>query len=76
MYHNEMIQCIDMGHRIAVDRSGPAGLTFARVLHRQDHPFTAFERDPVPDACSPGGTLDLHEGMGRPKAARRPEIPR
>ncbi len=44
---------------------GPAGLTFARVLHRHDHPVTVIERDPAPDARPPGGTLDLHEKLGQ-----------
>ncbi|GAA3073535.1 monooxygenase [Streptosporangium carneum] len=44
---------------------GPAGLTFARVLHRHDHPVTVLERDPAPDARPPGGTLDLHEKLGQ-----------
>ncbi|GIH65489.1 monooxygenase [Microbispora siamensis] len=44
---------------------GPAGLTFARVLHRHDHPVTVLERDPAPDARPPGGTLDLHENLGQ-----------
>ncbi|OUC83423.1 NAD(P)-binding protein, partial [Streptosporangium minutum] len=35
-----------MRHRIAVVGSGPAGLTFARVLHRHGHPVTVLERDP------------------------------
>ncbi|MEI5098272.1 NAD(P)/FAD-dependent oxidoreductase [Streptomyces sp. PmtG] len=54
-----------MRHRIAVVGSGPAGLTFARVLHRHGHPVTVLERDPSPDARPPGGTLDLHEGLGQ-----------
>lgn len=54
-----------MRHRIAVVGGGPAGLTFARVLHRHDHPVTVLERDPGPDARPPGGTLDLHEGLGQ-----------
>ncbi|MEV4180462.1 NAD(P)/FAD-dependent oxidoreductase [Streptosporangium canum] len=54
-----------MRHRIAVVGSGPAGLTFARVLHRHGHPVTVLERDPAPDARPPGGTLDLHEKMGQ-----------
>lgn len=54
-----------MRHRIAVVGSGPAGLTFARVLHRHDYPVTVLERDPAPDARPPGGTLDLHEGLGQ-----------
>ncbi|GAA1298406.1 monooxygenase [Planotetraspora silvatica] len=54
-----------MSHRIAVVGGGPAGLTFARVLHRHGHPVTVLERDPAPDARPPGGTLDLHEGMGQ-----------
>lgn len=44
---------------------GPAGLTFARVLHRHDHPVTVLERDPAPDASPSGGTLDLHKGLGQ-----------
>ena len=54
-----------MRHRIAVIGSGPGGLTFARVLHRHDYPVTVLERDPAPDARPPGGTLDLHEGLGQ-----------
>lgn len=54
-----------MRHRIAVIGGGPAGLTFAGVLHRHDHPVTILERDPAPDARPPGGTLDLHEGLGQ-----------
>lgn len=54
-----------MRHRIAVVGGGPAGLTFARVLHRRGHPVTVFERDPARDARPPGGTLDLHEGLGQ-----------
>lgn len=54
-----------MRHRIAVVGSGPAGLAFARVLHRHDHPVAVLERDPAPDARPPGGTLDLHEGLGQ-----------
>ncbi|MGV9308204.1 FAD-dependent oxidoreductase [Nonomuraea sp. NPDC003727] len=54
-----------MRHRIAVIGAGPAGLTFARVLHRHDHPVTVLERDPTPDARPPGGTLDLHENLGQ-----------
>lgn len=44
---------------------GPAGLTFARVLHRHGHPVAVLERDAGPDARPPGGTLDLHEGLGQ-----------
>jgi 2-polyprenyl-6-methoxyphenol hydroxylase-like FAD-dependent oxidoreductase len=54
-----------MRHRIAVVGSGPAGLSFARVLHRHGHPAAVLERDPAPDARPPGGTLDLHEGLGQ-----------
>ena len=54
-----------MRRRIAVVGSGPAGLTFARVLHRHGHPVAVLERDPAPDARPPGGTLDLHEGLGQ-----------
>ncbi|WP_437083762.1 FAD-dependent oxidoreductase [Streptomyces sp. enrichment culture] len=54
-----------MRQRIAVVGGGPAGLTFARVLHRHGHPVTVLERDPAPDARPPGGTLDLREGQGQ-----------
>ncbi|MFG2589490.1 FAD-dependent oxidoreductase [Streptomyces sp. NPDC048438] len=54
-----------MRSRIAVIGSGPAGLTFARVLHRHGHPVTVLERDPARDARPAGGTLDLHEGLGQ-----------
>ncbi|MET8982402.1 NAD(P)/FAD-dependent oxidoreductase [Streptomyces sp. NPDC004539] len=54
-----------MRQRIAVVGAGPAGLTFARVLHRHGHPVTVLERDLAPDARPPGGTLDLHEGLGQ-----------
>ncbi|MCP2351635.1 FAD-dependent oxidoreductase [Nonomuraea roseoviolacea] len=54
-----------MRHRIAVVGAGPAGLAFARVLHRHGHPVTVLERDPARDARPPGGTLDLHEGLGQ-----------
>ncbi|WP_331748003.1 FAD-dependent monooxygenase (plasmid) [Streptomyces sp. NBC_00984] len=54
-----------MTHCIAVVGSGPAGLTFARVLHRHGYPVAVLERDPAPDARPPGGTLDLHEGLGQ-----------
>jgi 2-polyprenyl-6-methoxyphenol hydroxylase-like FAD-dependent oxidoreductase len=54
-----------MRHRIGVVGGGPAGLTFARVLHRHGYPVTVFERDPSADARPPGGTLDLHEGLGQ-----------
>ncbi|MBM0275031.1 FAD-dependent oxidoreductase [Micromonospora tarensis] len=54
-----------MRHRIAVVGAGPAGLTFARVLHRHDYPIAVLERDPAPDVRPQGGTLDLHEGLGQ-----------
>jgi 2-polyprenyl-6-methoxyphenol hydroxylase-like FAD-dependent oxidoreductase len=54
-----------MRQRIAVVGSGPAGLTFARVLHRHGCSAAVLERDPAPDARPPGGTLDLHEGLGQ-----------
>ncbi|MFG2004415.1 FAD-dependent oxidoreductase [Spirillospora sp. NPDC048911] len=66
-----------MRQRIAVVGGGPAGLTFARVLHRHGHPVTILERDPAPDARPPGGTLDLHEGLGQralDKAGLLPEF--
>ncbi|WP_406064887.1 FAD-dependent oxidoreductase [Micromonospora sp. NBC_00860] len=54
-----------MRHRIAVVGGGPGGLTLARVLHRHGYPVAVLERDPAPDSRPPGGTLDLHEGMGQ-----------
>ncbi|MFD0475180.1 FAD-dependent oxidoreductase [Nonomuraea thailandensis] len=54
-----------MRQRIAVVGAGPAGLAFARVLHRHGRPVSVLERDPARDARPPGGTLDLHEGMGQ-----------
>lgn len=54
-----------MRSRIAVIGSGPGGLSLARVLHRRGHPVTVLERDPTRDARPPGGTLDLHEGLGQ-----------
>lgn len=54
-----------MRHRIAVVGGGPAGLTFARVLHRHGYPVAVLERDSAPDSRPPGGTLDLHEGLGQ-----------
>lgn len=54
-----------MRHRIAVVGGGPAGLAFARVLHRHGHRVTVLERDSSPHARPPGGTLDLHAGLGQ-----------
>ncbi|WP_225809551.1 FAD-dependent oxidoreductase [Streptomyces spinosus] len=54
-----------MRQRIAVVGSGPGGLAFARVLHRHGCSATVLERDPAPDARPPGGTLDLHQGLGQ-----------
>ncbi|MCX5110430.1 FAD-dependent monooxygenase [Streptomyces sp. NBC_00378] len=54
-----------MRHRIAVVGGGPAGLTFARVLHRHGYPVAVLERDSAPDARPQGGTLDLREGLGQ-----------
>ncbi|MFC8225209.1 FAD-dependent oxidoreductase [Streptomyces sp. NPDC057287] len=54
-----------MRQRIAVVGGGPAGLAFARVMHRHGRPVVVLERDPAPDARPPGGTLDLHEGLGQ-----------
>ncbi|GGL20573.1 monooxygenase [Mangrovihabitans endophyticus] len=40
-------------------------MTFARVMHRHGYPVAVFERDPARGARPPGGTLDLHEGLGQ-----------
>ncbi|MDA2809763.1 NAD(P)/FAD-dependent oxidoreductase [Nocardiopsis sp. RSe5-2] len=53
-----------MSLRIAVVGAGPAGLALARVLHRHGRTATVLERDPHPRARPPGGTLDLHRGLG------------
>src|SRR5690606_35343839 len=65
IHRNSKIQCIDMRRRIAVVGAGPAGLAFARVMHRRGHPVTVLERDPSPDARPQGGVLDLHEELGQ-----------
>ncbi|WP_333758245.1 NAD(P)-binding protein, partial [Streptomyces sp. ISBFB 2968] len=36
-----------MRQRIAVVGGGPAGLAFARVMHRHDRSVTVLERDPA-----------------------------
>ncbi|MCP2342697.1 FAD-dependent oxidoreductase [Actinomadura rupiterrae] len=54
-----------MRHRIAVVGGGPGGLTLARVLDRLGQPVTLLERDSSRDARPPGGTLDLHKGLGQ-----------
>ncbi|RKN44941.1 FAD-dependent oxidoreductase [Streptomyces hoynatensis] len=54
-----------MRHRIAVVGGGPGGLAFARVLHRHGHPVAVLEREAGPGARPPGGSLDLHEGLGQ-----------
>ncbi|MFC0042677.1 FAD-dependent oxidoreductase [Actinomadura rayongensis] len=51
--------------RIAVVGGGPAGLAFARVLARHGRPVTVLERDRSPAARPPGGSLDLHAGLGQ-----------
>ncbi|MEW1589814.1 NAD(P)/FAD-dependent oxidoreductase [Micromonospora vinacea] len=65
MRRQDAIRCIAMRHCIAVVGGGPGGLTLARVLHRHGHPVAVLERDPAPDSRPPGGTLDLHEGLGQ-----------
>ncbi|MCG5435839.1 FAD-dependent oxidoreductase [Micromonospora foliorum] len=65
MHFKGAIRCIAMRRRIAVVGGGPAGLTFARVLHRHGYPVTVLERDPARDFRPPGGTLDLHEELGQ-----------
>ncbi|MFG1694566.1 FAD-dependent oxidoreductase [Nonomuraea sp. NPDC049309] len=59
-----------MRQRIAVVGAGPAGLTFARVLHRHGHPVTVLERDTAPHARPQGGTLDLHDNLGQAALAK------
>src|SRR2546430_14318815 len=51
--------------RVAVVWSCLACLPFPRVRPRQGYPVAVLERDPAPDARPPGGTLDLHEGLGQ-----------
>ncbi|KZT57870.1 FAD/NAD(P)-binding domain-containing protein [Calocera cornea HHB12733] len=60
--------------RIAVVGAGPAGLTFAAVLHHQlstarsphfTPTVTVFERDSARTARDQGGTLDMHGATGQ-----------
>lgn len=51
--------------RIAVVGAGPAGLTFANVLHRHGWSATIFDGDASVDARDQGGMLDLHPGEGQ-----------
>ncbi|WP_207123666.1 FAD-dependent oxidoreductase [Actinocatenispora comari] len=64
-----------MRQRIAVVGAGPGGLAVARVLHRHGHPVAVLERDSGPAARPPGGTLDLHKGLGQLALAKAGLLP-
>ncbi|GIL26066.1 monooxygenase [Actinocatenispora comari] len=55
--------------------AGPGGLAVARVLHRHGHPVAVLERDSGPAARPPGGTLDLHKGLGQLALAKAGLLP-
>ncbi|KAF2083524.1 putative zeaxanthin epoxidase [Saccharata proteae CBS 121410] len=52
--------------KIAIVGAGPAGLTLARLLHRNGITATVFEKEESADhRRSAGGSLDLHEESGQ-----------
>ncbi len=51
--------------KIAVLGGGPAGLTLARLLQRQEADVTVYERDANRAARPQGGTLDLDADSGQ-----------
>ncbi len=53
------------GKRIAIIGAGPAGLTLARLLQKQDVSVSVFERDHQANARLQGGSLDLHPASGQ-----------
>ncbi|KIL61776.1 hypothetical protein M378DRAFT_179974 [Amanita muscaria Koide BX008] len=55
--------------KIAIIGSGPGGLTLARLLQKEDVPFTLYERDSSPDERNQGGSLDIHSGQVALRAA-------
>ncbi|MBF8721808.1 FAD-dependent oxidoreductase [Pseudomonas guariconensis] len=52
-------------HRIAIIGAGLGGLTLARILQKHGLEAVIFERDASRDACSQGGTLDMHAESGQ-----------
>ncbi|KAH8701811.1 hypothetical protein BGW36DRAFT_394617 [Talaromyces proteolyticus] len=51
--------------KIAIIGGGPAGLTLANILQKNNIPFSLFERDASPNERNQGGTLDLHPKAGQ-----------
>ena len=51
--------------RIAIIGGGPAGLTLANILKKNNILFSIFEKDASPNERSQGGTLDLHPSAGQ-----------
>jgi 2-polyprenyl-6-methoxyphenol hydroxylase-like FAD-dependent oxidoreductase len=51
--------------KIAIVGAGPAGLTLAAILQKNNVPFTVYDSDASPHERNQGGTLDLHPKGGQ-----------